>query len=430
MLVSFVCLYLIWAWADRAENDEKSSSLSWVMAEAAEKANNLSHTWTLAAITILIIVSTHKGHYLLVLGLGSMAFYFRNEPAFALYFLTVCGVLYPVLHCGQRWSRSAFWSILITATLILPKGLYYFGYHRPEIWNWINDIGLTGLLLRYAYYDYEVRKGLIQKSGFFEHLSYLAFIPQITATINFSPSEQWKNHGDYPRVYQRGWQLLGIALGKIIGFKLLSFVQIDIWSPDASILSIWAGAILYYLKWYLWLSAHYDLIIALCRFLGADLAPNFNCPLLAPSFIEQWRRWNIYNRKLLLKFFYFPLGGNTHHPVRNVCIVFASSVILLHSGWFATKWPTVDGSYLLAWLLFAGLQAIAVCVNMRQSKDYRLDGHQWPHGWAYLRGFLVTQFTIVWMHLLIMGTGTIPGDTNVPLFDRITTMGRALGLPV
>ncbi|MEM6885090.1 MAG: hypothetical protein AAF571_08660 [Verrucomicrobiota bacterium] len=429
MLFSFISLFVVWAWADQKGNEE-TSTLSWVMAEAAEKANNLSYTWTLAAIAMLVLVSARKGHYLLVLGLGSMAFYFRNHPGFALYFLGITGVLYPILHYGGRWKHKAFWGILVITTLLLPKGLYYFGYYRPELWNWISDIGLTGLLLRYAYYYYELRKGIIQKPGFFEHLSYLAFIPQITATVNFSPSAQWNNHGEYPKVYQRGWQLLGIAFGKIIGFKLLSEIEMDIWSPATGILNIWTGAILYYLKWYLWLSAHYDLTIALCRFLGADLAANFNYPLLAPSFIEQWRRWNIYNRKLLLKFFYFPFGGKEHHRFRNVFIVFAASAVLLHSGWFATKWPTVDASYLFAWLLFAGLQAIAVCLNMQARDRKGLNGHHWPRGWAYVKGLVVTQITMVWLHLLIMGTGAMPGDTQVPLLDRIATMARAFGLPV
>lgn len=425
MLVAFITLFMIWAWADHSSSE---STLSWIMNEAAAKANSLSFTWTLAAIAILLVIASSKGHYLLVLGLGSMAFYFRNEPGFALYFLAVSGTLYPILHFGGRWKNKTFWSVLLLTTLVIPKCLYFFCYDQPKYWNWISDVGLTGLLLRYAYYYYEVHKGIIQRPGFFEHLSYLAFIPQITATVNFSPSAQWKNHGDYPKVYWRGWQLMGVALGKIVAFKILCWINIDIWSPDAGMLTIWAGATLGYLKWYLWLSAHYDLTISLCRILGADLAPNFRYPLLAPSFIEHWRRWNIYNRKLLLKFFYFPFGGKERNRFRNVFIVFAASAILLHSGWFATKWPTLDGSYLLAWLLFAGLQAMLVCLNMRQRDRKGLEGHHWPEGWHYVKGLCVTQLTMIWLHLLILGTGAMPEDSRVPLGDRILTMLRALGL--
>ncbi len=431
MLAAFITLYLVWAWAAQTCESE-SSSLSWLMSEMIQKANSLSYTWTLAAIAMLVVVAARKGSYLMVLGLGSMAFYFRNFPGFALYFMGVTAVLYPLLHYGGgwRWKTHAFWAVLILTTLVIPKGLYYFGYQHAHTWSWISDIGLTGLLLRYAYYYYEFRRGLFEKPGYFEHLSYLAFIPQITANLNFSPSAQWKNHGNFPAVYKRGWLLLGVAVGKIIGFKILSWVQLDIWSEQAGILTIWSGAILTYLKWYLWLSAHYDLSISLCRFLGADLAPNFKFPLLAPSFIEQWRRWNIYNRKLLLKFFYFPFGGKEHHRFRNVFIVFLASAVLLHSGWFASKWPTVNGEYLLAWLLFAFLQAVVVCINMWQRDRRGLDGHHWPTGVAYLKGLIVTQVTMCWLHLLIMGTGCMPGDQMIPLTQRLATMGRALGLPL
>jgi D-alanyl-lipoteichoic acid acyltransferase DltB (MBOAT superfamily) len=429
MLAALISAYMVWSWADQPL-DESSFSIKWTVAESAQQFTSFSYTWTLAAIAALLVVAVRKESYLMVLGLGSMAFYFRNHPAFALYFMGVTAVLYPVLYYGGKWKHHVFWTILILTTLVIPKSLYFFGYSHPGTWNWINDIGLTGLLLRYAYFYYEQQRGLFEKPGYFEHLSYLAFVPQITANLNFSPSAQWQNHGDYPGVYLRGWRILGLALFKLLCFKCLLWIHVDIWSPSAGIFTIWAGALLLHLKWFLFLSLHYDLSVALCRFLGADLPGNFNFPLLAPSYIEQWRRWNIFNRKLLLKFFYFPFGGTQHHRMRNVFIVFAASAILLHSGWFATKWPTVTAEYLIAWLLFAFAQAVFVCVNMSHRDNRGLDGHHWPTGFAYVKGLLFTQLSFAWLRLLVMGTGCMPGDDVVSLSQRLATMGRAFGLPL
>ncbi|MGF1678619.1 MAG: hypothetical protein ACFCUX_05425 [Candidatus Methylacidiphilales bacterium] len=423
MLVAFWILFVTYHWTDQGHLLGGAA----VLADGLGKFLDFSYTWTLAMVGALLVVAARRHAYPLVVGLVSMAFYIRHAPVFALYFLVVTLAMYPLTRWRWRGRGVVFWLLLALFTLGLPKWLYHEAYHFPGWWGWLDDIGLTGLLLRYAYYDYEIRKGIITPVGYFEHLGYMAFIPQITANLNFSPSAQWKDAGNYPAVYTRAWKLYALALGKVLVFKLMSLHRPDVWSSESGVVVIWAGAIWLHIQWFLWLSLHYDLSIAFCRFLGADLPQNFRYPLLAPSFIEQWRRWNIFNRKLLLKLIYFPLGGSTRHRFRNVLIVFLASAVVLHSGWFATKWPTVNLEYALAWILYALCMAAGVCWNMWNRDRLGLDARYVPTGWTYVRSWLVTQLLLAWLSLLVMGTGCMPGDTRVPLDQRLATLARAVG---
>ena len=82
---------------------------------------------------------------------------------------------------------------------------------------------------------------------------------------------------------------------------------------------------------------------------------NFRWPLLATSPVALWRRWNIYNRRLLLKFVYFPLGGNRRARLPQHPGTFLASALLLHTGFLGSPWWGVDPVQLRDWLLyFAG----------------------------------------------------------------------------
>ena len=69
---------------------------------------------------------------------------------------------------------------------------------------------------------------------------------------------------------------------------------------------------------------------------------NFRWPLLATSPVDLWRRWNIYNRRLLLKFVYFPLGGNRRHVYRNILLTFLGSALILHTGYCGSPWLGIN----------------------------------------------------------------------------------------
>lgn len=429
MLAAIWTLFLVYGWAEKGGG----FTASWTVAAPASSFANLANIWTLSLAAALLVVATRKGAYLLVLGLCSMAFFIRCAPVFSLYFLFVASILYPILHFGGKWKSPVFWFLLMVFTVILPKWAYAWSLHSDGSggWHWINDVILTGLLIRYAWIFFEQRRGKWERPGFFEHLSYLAFIPQITATLNFGPADQWRKKAHYPGVYWKGWQALAMGAGKILLFKWLSPVAPDVWADDAGLLQIWSGMIFLYLNWFLWLSGHFDLAVAFCRFLGASIPNNFRFPLLAPTFLEHWRRWNIFNRKLLIQLVYRPLGGFRKQAGRNLAAVFVASALVLHGGWFGSKYWTIQPDILVGWILFAAAQGGLIWWGLRrfrQDGNRGLETREQRRGLSWLRGWLVTQLTMAWLHLLILGTGSMPGDPTIPLFDRLQSMCKAFGI--
>ena len=384
--------------------------------------------WKLAGISVLLVFAAQRGHYALVLGLASMAYLLQDFPLYGLCFVMVSAVCYTSLHYAGKWGPGLFWGALVLLVIVAPKCLTLLHGHKTGRPDWYIDVASTGLFLRYAYYYYEWRRGMWERPDYFKHLGYIAFIPQIIANLNYSPSQQWNGAGDYPVVFRRGLQLLGLALLKIICFRLLlHFGPADSGTTPAT---AWLYVLLNYLKWFLWLSGGFDLCVVFCRFLGADIPPNFHYPLLATSPIEHWRRWNIFNRVLLLKFIYFPLGGSRRHRYRNVAAVFTASAFLLNTGWLGSADPSSIYKWALPWLAYALAQAGWVIANMEWRRRRGLDSHHQPCGFAAVAGWAATFATMAWLHVLILGQAhpAFPGDSILTWPDRLHLFARGMGL--
>jgi len=246
-----------------------------------------------------------------------------------------------------------------------------------------------------------------------------------------SRRDQWRTRARYPQVYWKGWQALGMGAGKILLYKWLSSIAPDVWTDNAGPLQVWVGAACLYLKWFLWISGHFDLAVAFCRFLGASLPTNFRYPLLATSFLDHWRRWNIFNRKILIHLVSRPLGGFRQHPARNLAAVFLVSAVVLQGGWFGSKYWGFNPDLLVGWLLFATTQGGLIWWELQRRNSHRgLDTREHCRIFSlrWWRGWVITQVTMAGLHLLILGNGGMPGDPTVSIADRLKTLARAFGL--
>ncbi len=362
-------------------------------------------------------------------------------------------------------SKLARWRF--AAALVL---FYLIG---PKLYNWAPylhwmprcEILFQGIFLRYCYLGYERVKGVIPATGLTDHLAYLVFIPQVHGILNFTPSEMLRT-GHSARQLGMVVQSLGLAGVKIISLLTLDYHVLrdfgyhlggsHLAALDTT--GLWIALLANYIAWFLRLSTSFDLMTAVVRLFGIPVENSFRWALLAASPIELWQRWNIYNRKLLLKFFYFPLGGSHHHRYRNVMVTFLGSALLLHSGWFGGPWLHTDRARLFEECLYFLLQGLFVCAALATRKlterimtpipktPAPYDPFALPSASHPLRrlisgrpaaislrcaGVIFTQCASAWCHAIILMTGhKIPFDPVVApsLSDRLVLMAKAIGL--
>ncbi len=341
---------------------------------------------------------------------------------------------------GRAASRR-FWIGLAAGVILLPKLVQNAFFLGHGSWLDVNQNLFAGLFLRYAYYFYERRCGLVPAGRFWEHVAYLLFIPQVTGMLNVPPSEMHERWGFTPVSLRRGFTSVGWAALKIPLVLLLGRGVLPGWGynrgfetlHDGPRWALWVCLLSSYLYWLVLVSAKFDLMAALFRFFGVNVDDNFRWPLLATSPVDLWRRWNIYNRRLLLKFVYFPLGGNRRHVYRNILCTFLASALLLHTGFMGSPWLWVDPGQLRDWLLYFALQGTVVC-----GAYWWLSRPFWEHlpaAWCWpLRGlgWTFTLLSSAWLHVLPLAAGNFLNDPSAAvagLGQRLELMLRALGLP-
>lgn len=341
-----------------------------------------------------------------------------------------------------RGQRARFWGLLILGTVLGPKLIHHFGRLEHGSWLDLNQNLFAGLFLRYAYFYWERVRGFVPPGGFAEEAAYLLFVPQITGMLNLPPSEMAARWGfGWNAGLRRGFEGVAWAAVKIAA---LLYVQRH-WLPQwgygqgiealrtASRAALWGCFLLTYLHWFMLISAKFDLMIALFRFFGVDADDNFRWPLLATSPVDLWRRWNIYNRKLLLKWVYFPLGGKHRHVYPNILATFLASALLLHTGYLGSPWRTVDLWQLRDWLIYFAAQGTLVCGTYWWTQRPFWTTLPTPlrlglrgAGWAF------TLVSSAWLHVLPLAAGSLLNQSAAPIAgfnERAGLMLRALGLP-
>jgi D-alanyl-lipoteichoic acid acyltransferase DltB (MBOAT superfamily) len=193
---------------------------------------------------------------------------------------------------------------------------------------------------------------------------------------------------------------------------------------DTSRAGLWCIVAASYVETYLLLAASADVPILIARLYGWSLPTPFRAPLLAWNPVELWRRWGIYNRQFLLRVVYFPLGGNRRHRYRNVILTFLASALVLHSGWFGSKYLEVGIAGWRDESLYFLLQGLAVCACLalwrRTGKEVGSDrGLRWSG--RRLLATLATQGASALAHVVILAQG-------IDLAARFRLIGRCLGL--
>jgi hypothetical protein len=360
-------------------------------------------------------------------GVGFAALAMLNT-VFSLYFLALVGALTTV-----RRQSLLFLIVLSLAAIVAPKMAFRLHYHEPGYWNWINEPSLTLALFVSAMWlrtRGQARHGnpAPREDPLSFALCYL-FPSHAANPMVFSPSLLSRER----RVTERevltmlGWFAAKAAalvalrsLGP--GAFLASVGPTDI--DTLGRMELWGKVLASYLETFLALAATADIPVLIGRLFGFPLPDPFRFPLLAWNPVELWRRWGIYNRNVLLHLVYFPLGGSRRHKYLNVMLTFLGSALLLHSGWFGSKYWEVGTAGWRDQSVYFLLQGAGVCACLAlwDRTGTRGRGRAVPRpSLALGAAILLTQAWSALVHVIVLAP-------NVAIVDRVRLIARCLGI--
>jgi alginate O-acetyltransferase complex protein AlgI len=204
-------------------------------------------------------------------------------------------------------------------------------------WEIIFPIGISFYSFRMISYLFDLKRGKYKaETSILDFSIYSFFFPYllagpITRANDFLP--QLKNGGAKTiEKLEQATTLFFVGLfKKVVLSSWLSATLVDnvFAVPEQfSSLSVFLAIIGYTFVIYCDFSGYSDMAIAVSKFLGFDLLPNFLFPYKSKSITDFWRRWHISFYMWMRDYLYIPLGGNRVGKLRsylNVLIVFIAS---------------------------------------------------------------------------------------------------------
>ncbi len=314
------------------------------------------------------------------------------------------------------------------AVFVIPKQLFRAQAGAPAAHTWLDANVLAQFFYVCCLWWQERKRGVITDTGLAKWGALFLFPAHAVLPMSIAPSVLWRARtGDSSKALETSLLAISKAVCVLVAQTWFSHGLLSSHSPAGlmalPVLHLWTVVVFSLLVYFAALSGMQDLVVAVARALGWQLPHAFRFPLLAWNPVELWRRWGIYNRKLLLSLVYFPLGGGRHR-FRNVLLTFAASGLVMHTGFVGSKhWRVGIGGWRDQTVYFL-LQGVAVCACLAfwrwRGKDVSADRDLrlcWSRG-------VCTASTLVfnaWLHVLVLAP-------HVSFADRWRLMARCLGL--
>lgn len=181
---------------------------------------------------------------------------------------------------------------------------------------------------------------------------YVAMFPQLIAgpIVRFKTiAGQLRHRRESVEQFAAGIGRFTIGLGKKV---LLANNAGLLWDTVSlgditSVLSAWLGILAFGFQIYFDFSGYSDMAIGLGKMFGFEFLENFNYPYISKSITEFWRRWHISLGQWFREYVYIPLGGNRHHPLRNIMIVWFFTGLWHGASLNFILWGVYYGAFLL-----------------------------------------------------------------------------------
>lgn len=112
----------------------------------------------------------------------------------------------------------------------------------------------------------------------------------------------------------------------------------------------WLAVASYTFQIYFDFGGYSNMAIGLAMLIGFYFPLNFNCPYVAKSVTDFWRRWHISLSSWFRDYLYIPLGGNKYGSLRtyrNLFVVFALCGLWHGAAWTFVLWGLYHGMLLI-----------------------------------------------------------------------------------
>jgi len=218
--------------------------------------------------------------------------------------------------------------------------------------NMALPIGISFYTFQTLSYTIDVFRGeaKVQKS-FPKFLLFVSLFPQLVAgpIVRYvDVAEEIENRKESFTLFNQGVSRFCIGLAKKVIIAntagQLSGLFLNGSFDSLTVAGAWIGILLYAYQIYFDFSGYSDMAIGLGKMFGFHFKENFNYPYISKSASEFWRRWHMSLGSFFRDYVYIPLGGNRHHHLRNVLVV-----------WFLTGlWHGASWNFIL-WGVYYGL---------------------------------------------------------------------------
>ena len=324
--------------------------------------------WIFLPVLLLIFYSVPVRMRKYVLLLGNIVFYVSLDwkvlcLATATAIITFYSGMQIVKYRDSQNKKAKGYTIVTITLLVLVLALFkYLNFFTDTIYqvlNWFHIeqekmifellamVGLSYYSLKAISYLMEIYRGNRKAvRDFVVYTDYLLFFPQIVAgpiqepDSFFSQFEKAKTLDENLKkkailLLATGYMKKLVVANMIVGYVDAVYGSI---ASQNGLTCIFA-AFLYSIQIYCDFSGYSDISIGVAALFGIEVEQKFNCPYLALSVQDFWRRWHISLSSFLRKYIYISLGGNRKGKLRKV---WNTLITFLVSGlWHGASWTFV-----------------------------------------------------------------------------------------
>jgi len=295
----------------------------------------------------------------------SLFFYGWGEPVWITLMIFSSIVDYT---CGKIIHRNftnhwKYAGLLLSLTVNLGL-LGFFKYHSFIIEN-LNflfsanlpykemalPIGISFYTFQTLSYTIDVFRGEAKvQHSFPKFLLFVSLFPQLVAgpIVRYVDiAEEIENRKESFTLFSQGVSRFCIGLAKKVVIAntagQLSGLFLNGNFSSLTVSGAWIGILLYAFQIYFDFSGYSDMAIGLGKMFGFHFKENFNYPYISKSASEFWRRWHMSLGSFFRDYVYIPLGGNRHHHLRNILIVWFLTGLWHGASWNFILWGVYYG---------------------------------------------------------------------------------------